>query len=138
MSKLDVRQLAEWLGPEGAVAGIEKSNITNADLMILARENGLVVDKKTARKQLAIELVMSSQKRLDKPTELLLVMSADELQRYFTERFVSNAELLTILNELGIAPKGKQRGKLLEFAAHEISDLGMFQRVAKGNTDKRK
>lgn len=136
--KIDVHLLTEWLGPEGAVAGLDRSYIANAELMILARENGVTVDKRTARRQITIELVMSNLKRLDKPTEYLLTMSADELQRYFVERMVSNKELMSILEELGIAPKGKTRNRLTEFAAQEISDLGMFQRVAKGHNEKLK
>lgn len=131
--KIDVKLLTEWLGAQGALAGLEKSTLTNSELMVIARESGLTVDPKMTRRQLAIELVMTPIKRLDKPIEYFLTMSQDELKRYFTERFVSNTELLTLLAELGIAPTGKLRGKLAEYAAREISDLGMFQRVAKGH-----
>jgi hypothetical protein len=133
----DLKQLIEWLGPEGAVAGLEHSKYTNADLMFFARENGISVEQKAARKQLATELVMSSVIRIDKPVDYLLKMSADELKRYFSDRMVSHVEINSLLNELGIKPSGKIRGKLYEFAAREISDLGMFQRVAKGNHEKR-
>jgi len=59
-------------------------------------------------------------------------MSKDELQRYFSDHMVSTRELMSILDYFGIAPKGKMRMKLTDFAANEISDLGMYQRVAKG------
>ena len=133
---LDVSILSDWLGPEGAIAGLERSNLTNAELMVLARERGLQVDSKSARRMLAIELVMSPLRRIDKPAEFLMRMSTDELKRYFLDRLVSNAELLKILAELGIAPKGKLRIKLSDYAAREITELGMFQRVAGGNTHK--
>jgi hypothetical protein len=135
---INVRQLAEWLGPQGALAGLEKSTLTNSELMVLARENGLSVDPKMTRRQLAIELVMTPIQRIDKPTEFLLGLSQDELKRYFTERLVSNSELSTLLSGMGISPAGKLRVKLVDYAAREVSELGMFQRVAKGHSDDRK
>lgn len=133
--KPDIPLLVEWLGPEGAIAGLERSNYTNADLMVMARERGVILDKKTTRRQLAVEIVMCDVARVDKPKEYLLQMSSDELNRYFLDRMVSTRELRGLLEELGIAPTGKLRGKLSEFAAREISELGMFQRVAKGKAE---
>lgn len=130
---VDVGKLTEWLGPEGALAGLEKSKLTNAELMVLARENGLNVESKMARRQLAIELVMTRITRITKPDEYLLNLSQDELRRYLGEMMASNAELLSLLERLGISPPGRLRGKLLDYAAREISELGVFQRIAKGH-----
>jgi hypothetical protein len=134
---IDIEKLVEWLGPEGALAGLERGKLTQADLMLLAREQKLRVDKKAGRKQLAIELVMSRFDRVDRPAEQLLGMNADELRKFFAERMASSLEINRILEELGIAPSGGLRGKLSDFAAREISDLGMFQRVAKGQADRK-
>ena len=131
MTKIDINLLTEWLGPEGAVAGLDKSNLTNSDLMMLAREAGIVVDKKTARRQMAVEIVMSPVARISQDPDRLLEMSKDELLRLFSDYMVSSREIMLILDSLGIAPKGKIK-RLSEFAANEISDLGMYQRVAKG------
>src|SRR3546814_6422649 len=54
MTKPNVDLLIEWLGHEGAVAGLDKSHLTNADLMIIVRKKGLLVDKRTARRNIAI------------------------------------------------------------------------------------
>ncbi|MBC7987037.1 MAG: hypothetical protein H7X93_10300 [Sphingomonadaceae bacterium] len=135
MTGIDLEVLSDWLGPEGAVAGLDKSRLTNSDLMMLARENGILVDKKTARRQIAIEIIMSPEKRIAHEQDRLLEMSKDELQRYFSDHMVSTKELMSVLESLGIAPKGKLRGKLSEFAANEISDLGMYQRVARGKQE---
>lgn len=129
----DVKTLTDWLGAEGAVAGLDRSEMTNSELMKLARSNGIAIDSKTPRKQIAIELVMAPLNRIDKDISELLEMSRDELSRYFADRLVSGAELRMLLDGLGIPPKGKLRTRLAEFAASEISDLGMFQRVAKGH-----
>src|SRR3546814_16637714 len=63
MTKPNVDLLIEWLGHEGAVAGLDKSHLTNADLMIIAREKGLLVDKRTASRPIAIELVMGKDRK---------------------------------------------------------------------------
>lgn len=134
---IDVSTLTDWLGAEGALAGLEKSKLTNAELMLIARESGLSVDKKTARKQIVVELVMSGQKRIEKSQEYLMRMSVEELQRYFSDRLVSAKELLGLLSDLGLAPKGKIRGKMSDYAAREIGELARFQRVAKGSSSSR-
>ena len=132
---IEIATLCDWLGPEGAVVGLDKSKLTNSELMMLARENGVAVDKRTARKQIAIEIVMSEIRRIKYEPEELLAMSRDELLRYFSDYMVSTKELMGILDKLGIAPKSKLRTKLVDFAANEISDLGMYQRVSKGKNN---
>jgi len=134
MKPEDIQILTSWLGAEGAVAGLDRSELTNSELMKLARNNGINVDSKTPRKQIVIELVMAPLDRIDKNIDDLLEMSRDELSRYFADRLVSGAELRKLLDGLGIPPKGKLRTRLAEFAASEISDLGMYQRVAKGHS----
>ncbi len=134
MSEISVASLIDWLGPEGAVAGLDKSKLTNADLMMIARREDINVEAKASRKQLTIELVMSQIKRIDKTAEQLVELSRDELKRYFSDRMVSNAELLSMLKEMEIAPSRKIRGRMIDFAANEISDLGVYSRVAKGRS----
>lgn len=134
MSDLVISVLIDWLGPEGAVAGLEKGHLTNADLMMIARREGLDVEAKASRKQLTIELVMSDVKRVEKSADQLMQLSRDELKRYFLDRMVSNSELLAILTEMQIAPSRKIRGRMTDFAANEISDLGMYARVARGRS----
>ena len=138
MTKDDIAKLVDWLGVKGAVAGLEKSNLTNAELMVIAREAGHVVEQKTPRRQLVIELTMSDLKRIEKSKDYLLKMSAEELNRYFNDRMVSSREIMGLLSDLGIAPTGKIRGKLAAYAAREIVELGMFERVAKGTPSKAK
>jgi hypothetical protein len=130
----NIATLTDWLGAEGALAGLDRSNLTNAELMMLARALNIVVSSKTPRRQIIIDLVMGPIIRVDKNPEDLLEMSRDELKRYFSDKLVSTKEIMHILEQLGIAPKGKLKIKLADFAANEISDLGMYQRVAKGQS----
>lgn len=134
MSPLNISTLIEWLGPEGAVAGLDKSDLTNADLMMIARREGIEVETKASRKQLTIELVMARIQRVDKSVEQLMELSREELKRYLSERMVSSAEMFQLLRKMEIAPSRKIRGRMIDFAANEISDLGMYSRVAKGRS----
>jgi hypothetical protein len=127
-----VDTLVGWLGPEGAIAGLEASNLTVSDLLKLGEERGLTIDKKTRRRLVAIEIVNSRLERIDKSQEDLLRMSQAELKNYLETRMVSGTELLRLLTRFGIEARSEAKRNLLEFTAREISDLGMYQRVAKG------
>jgi hypothetical protein len=129
-----VKSLVDWLGPEGAIAGLDHSRLTNAELLALAAEAGHSIDKKTSRRDITVEIVMADLNRIEKSTEELLQMPPEDISKYFHDRMVSSREILTLLNDLGIAPSGKLRGKLSDYAAREIGELGLFQRVARGNT----
>ena len=59
-------------------------------------------------------------------------MNYDELKSYFVNRKVSRTELVKLLLEFDVRPTYEDRGNLVEFAAREISDFGMYQRVASG------
>lgn len=134
MKPIDLDKLIDWLGPEGAIAGLDAGSLTVADLLELGEARGLPIDKKVRKKSIAIELVNSKIQRIDKSQEELLRMRQSELKSYFEDRMVSNAELLKLLGQLGIAPRSDETKNLLEFAAREIGELGMYQRVAKGKS----
>jgi hypothetical protein len=130
---VDIEKLVEWLGSEGAVAGLEASDLTVSDLLELGNSKGLVLDKKSRRRLIAIELVNYRTQQIDKSSDELLRMSEGELKNYFEARMVSATELTKLLEQFGIQARSEDKRNLLEFTAREISDMGMYQRVAKGN-----
>ena len=132
MRDVNVEKLIEWLGPDGAIAGLEHSNITVSELYELGIRCGLALEKKTRRGDIIVDLVHSNSVRIDKTTDQLLAMNRDELNNYFETRKVSRTELLKLLAQFDIRPAGSDRVNLADFAAREISDVGMYQRVAKG------
>ena len=132
MREINVEKLIEWLGPNGAIAGLERSNITVSELYELGVRYGLAVDKKTKRSDIIVDLVHCNSVRIDKSTDELLAMNRDELNDYFGTRKVSRTELLKLLSQLDIRPTAGDKTNLADFAAREISDVGMYQRVAKG------
>ena len=59
-------------------------------------------------------------------------MNRDDLCKYFRSRKVSRTELLKLLSQFDIRPTAGDKVNIIDFAAREISDVGMYQRVAKG------
>ena len=79
-----------------------------------------------------MDLVNRNSVRIDKTTDELLAMNCDDLSNYLKSRKVSRTEILKLLSQFDIRPASSEKTNLLEFAAREISDVGMYQRVAKG------
>jgi hypothetical protein len=131
---MDIDKLVEWLGSEGAIAGLDASDLTISELMELGTRKGLVFDKKTRRKLIVIEIVNSQAQRITKTSDELLRMNQGELKEYFGAQSVSRSELLRLLEKFGIQANSEDRKDLVSFTAREISDLGMYQRVAKGKS----
>ena len=132
MNVTDVGKLIAWLGPEGAIAGLEASNLTVSELFELASPHSSNVDKKMKRNEVINELINQKNVRIGKHMDELLAMDQISLKKYFEEQKVSRTELLNLLSKIDIRPGSNDKKNLTNFAAREISDLGMYQRVAKG------
>jgi hypothetical protein len=129
---IDINKLVEWLGPEGAKAGLRDSALTLADLVNLAKARGLPLAPKPTRDEVANELAYENLQKIDKNVDNLLHMSQADLFEYFVKKKPTLRELLSVLSNLGIRPGSEDRKHLVRFAAREISEIGMFQRVAHG------
>ncbi|MDB5963854.1 MAG: hypothetical protein JWQ72_354 [Polaromonas sp.] len=133
MNRLD--EIVMWLGPEGARAGLEHSDLTIAEIVDL--EPALFSGKsqtKIKRAELIKEIVASVRSRLAKSSEELMTMDVDSLKNYFAQIKVSREELLSLLMELDIRPGSAAKKNLTEFAAREIRDIGMYRRIASGTS----
>ena len=86
MNEINIEKLVEWLGPNGAIAGLERSNITVSKLCGMAIRSGFTVDKGTRRRDIIVDLVNRNFNRIDKSTDELLAMNYDELCKYFRDR----------------------------------------------------
>jgi hypothetical protein len=129
---IDADALVRWLGPAGAKAGLLESDLSLADLTSLAKANRLPLSPKPTREEAAHEIAYSSFKTITASTEELLAMQIDQLTKYFKKTKPSRSEVIKILTELGVSIGSNARKGLYVFAAREISDLGMYQRVAQG------
>lgn len=130
---IDIQKLISWLGIEGAKAGLDKSEMTNAELLELF---GSILPKnssKLKRADMIEEIILATRRISHKTVEELMAMSKEELHSYFQEQKYSRKELLDLLYTLEIRPGSSAKKNLTEFTINEISDIGMYRRVAKGH-----
>jgi len=127
----NIKTLTEWLGVEGAAAGLSKSNISISELRDLLATQGFKAPKNIKKIELITELLFGSVKRVEKPLDDLLKMEFDELLRYFRVVRPSRKELLALLSELDFHPGSEDQKSLYKYAARQIVETGMFKRVAK-------
>ena len=130
LSRDKIHMLIEWLGEDGTRSGLERSFYSVKELRTFASELNLNIPTKTPRKELISAIVSKSSQRIDKTIQELLSMSSSELLNYFDKVRPSKEELLSILGDLDFHPGGEAQKSLYKYAARQISDTGMFQRVA--------
>ena len=130
MSK--ILELIQLLGRDGAIAGLSASDLTVSELLEIASPH-TTLPTKIKRDDLIRRIVDSERERLTKAPEELMEMDAETLRAYFSDVKLSRNELIELLASMDIRPGSAARNNLTEFAAREISDIGMYRRVAKGH-----
>lgn len=126
----ELRQIIEWLGEDGAKSGLDRSQYSVKELRALATELGIEVPSKMNRKDVAAAIINKVDQRIDKSVSELLSMSSEELLDYFEAVRPHKAELLAILNDLDFHPGSEAQKGLYKYAARQIAETGMFERVA--------
>lgn len=125
--------LVEWLGPEGARAGLEAGSPNVGELREVAEAKGVHLPAKAKRSVIVGHLVRIADQRINKTMDEMLAMTTDELLQYFDRARPSKLELMGILEKLDFHPGSEAQKSLYRYAARQISETGMFQRVAKPN-----
>lgn len=128
-----LRDIVLFLGRDGAVAGLTASDLTVAELQELAGKEFHVAGK-VRRDELISRLVEQVRAEFLKTPDQMMAMDAGELQDYFIFAKYTKAEILELLEQMDIRPGSASRRNIAEFAAREISDIGMYRRVSKGST----
>ena len=131
-SNVDIDRLIEWLGPSGAVAGLDSSDITAADLYEIAGQRGLNLEKKSSRHDLVCDIVNANKRLITENPQELTELSRSELEEIIRSRNVSATELKEVLDGFDIKSRRLTRSKLIDFFVNEIADIGMYQRVSRG------
>jgi hypothetical protein len=129
---INVETLIEWLGVEGAIAGLDGSDLTISELMEVSKKEH-PPQSKMKRRDVVKWIVDDVRSQQTKSPDELMSMDADSLRDYFISIRASKDEILGLLAALDIRPGSVARRNLTEFAAREISDIGMYRRVAKGS-----
>ncbi|MEZ8241372.1 hypothetical protein AB6D85_16955 [Vibrio splendidus] len=133
MNVENVRLMIEWLGVEGLIEGLDKSEITSIELYDTFSELLTPSHKKAKRIELIRYIVISVRKKMLPEYSELVDMDSEQLEKHFTSFKYSKSEVLHILDELEIRPKTQSLKSLIKFAVSEIGEIGMFQRIAKGS-----
>jgi hypothetical protein len=128
----DLDNLIEWLGPDGVKAGLLASELSLKDLVDLARQRKLPLSPKPTREEVSNELAFATVKKIEPSVEKLLTMDQVEIANYLKKTKPSRSEVIGILIGLGIQVGSEANKSLYAFAAREVSDMGMYQRVARG------
>lgn len=132
MTMIDLEKLIEWLGVEGVIAGIDGSELTIGEIGELIPDWKPAGHSKLKRHDLIRAMVEHKRRELTKKPEELMAMDAESLKAYFLSIKASRKEILELLESLDIRPGSVARNNLTEFASREISDIGMYKRVAQG------
>ena len=125
-----IRTLIDLLGETGATAGLEKANITVGELRKLASDIDVKLPPKSPKKDVVFLIISKANHRIDLSVTELLSMDSKDLLKYFDEKRPGKAELLSILDKLDFHPGSEAQKNLYKYAARQISETGMFQRVA--------
>lgn len=128
---ISLRDIVLFLGRDGAVAGLSASDLTIAELQELVGKD-FHASSKIRRDELIVRVVEQVRAEFLKTPEQMMAMDAVELQEYFIVAKYTKAEIIELLEQLDIRPGSASRRNIAEFAAREISDIGMYRRVAKG------
>jgi hypothetical protein len=129
----DVKTLVDWLGLDGARAGLETSNLSVAELRTMAEGRGLRVSAKARRTMIVDQILMFVDQKINKSLDEMLAMSLEELLAYFERVRPSRTELLELLERLDFHPGSEAQRGLYKYAARQISEVGLFQRVARSD-----
>lgn len=135
--QIDIKLLIEWLGSDGAKAGLRGSNrMTLNELRRIADFSGIKYKSKIKRNDLIDLLILQYDKRIDKNFNELKSMRCADLAEYLDRTGCSREEIIALLNTNDIPfKKADSRVALIHHAADQISGWGMFERIA-GNVDK--
>ena len=129
----DLQLVLRFLGPEGAKQGLVHSTLTSPELLDLLGDGQSSLSSKPSREEVAHEIAYKNSDRIGVPAEALSKMSAERLLEYFHQTKPSRAEIIRLLMGLGVRVSSDAKRNLVAFASSEISDIGVYQRVAKGN-----
>ena len=117
---LDISKLITWLGRDGAIAGLNKSDIADSDLRHIAESNGLNIHNKN-RKDIATGLVNKS---LD-IKRLIERYGRDETICRLEDSSITIADLRDIATRNGLSIEKKQnRSDLIsDIINHDVSRI---------------
>lgn len=132
MNAGDVEALVSLVGRMGAIQALACSEIVKADdLRRFARTLDIPIASKMPKKELARQIVRRVDRRIEKSVAELQALDRKQIIRYLDSTGCDADELRDLLEHARLPVQARMsRSELLNFAAIEISSLGMFERLA--------
>ena len=126
----DIKALVKIVGRHGAHVALARSEkIRAGELSSTAESLGIRLPKRTPKSVVAIAIVRHVDRRIDKSLEDLKQMSGPDVLQYFIDKNPDPEEIIELLQSIDIKNRIKSRKTLFEFAANQISSLGVFERL---------
>jgi len=130
ISSEDVKSLVGMVGREGAICALDGSRqISVQDLTEMAISLGIKTKAKDSKRVIVTEIVRYLDKRITKTLDELKIMSKDDIIQYLEQIECDQDELVDLLNSIDLRSRARSRQAMLEFAAIQISSLGIFERL---------
>lgn len=128
----DVQTLVSLVGRSGATEALACSDVILAtQLRELATDVGLRVGRREPKKDIADRIVRRVDQRITKSLEELQTMTKQEISSYLHDVGCDTDEIIELLQQIDLKTQAKRsREALIEFAAVQISSLGVFQRLS--------
>ena len=127
----DIKTLVNIVGRHGAQVALAGSDTIHAEeLLQTAEALGIRLPKRTPKSEVAIAIVKQVDRRLDKSLDELKQLSVSEILQYFNDVGPDTEEIVELLQSIDIKNRVRSRKSLFEFAANQISSLGVFERLA--------
>lgn len=131
ISGKDVEHIVTIVGREGAISALSNSRkIGVDDLVGLAHALRLKAGSRDGKGKIATLIVRHVDRRIDKTLDELKAMAKDEIVGYFEHVRCEQDEIVELLESIDLRARASSRRALLEFAAAQISNLGIFERLA--------
>lgn len=127
----DIKTLVDIVGRHGAQAALSRSDKIHAEeLLKTAEAFGIRLPKRTPKTEVAIAIIKHVDRRIDKSLDDLKQLSGAEILSYFSDVDPDAEEIIELLLSIDIKNRVRSRKGLFEFAANQISSLGVFERLA--------
>ena len=127
----DIKTLVEIVGRQGAHNALSQSDKIRAEeLLKTAEDLGVRLPKRTPKSEVAIAIVKHVDRRIDKSLDDLKQLTGPEILQYFSDVDPDSEEIIELLLSIDIKNRIRSRKDLFEFAAKQISSLGIFERLA--------
>ena len=131
LASTEIKALVDIVGRHGACFALSHSHKIRAqELLETADRLGISLPKRTPKAEVAVAIVKHVDRRVDRSLEELKQLSGPEILQYFNQVNPDTDEVVDLLQSIGIEHRVTSRKGLLEFAANEVSSLGVFERIA--------